>query len=298
MSLNQNNINSIKNTLTSTSDIVTNISDTVTSAVQDPIGTAIRRVLFKVNSLTVNITDKIDSLSNNFTLLSNNSAKVTLEGDTIVLTTNPTNLQQATQLQSNIQKEIESITRIINILSTTLNTLAAISATAEILLKIISVQEAALKANPATGPMFMVFKKAIKIVFLKEILKENLKVVRSQLAQNNVVLNRLKNKFNNLKVNIKVDDNNNTVGTNAAQNLVVNDLLGGDDIKKINNTYEEFTNNLNNTYILKVEKYGEKMLIGKAYDKFSGLLYQQTAPSFVSTSQELMEELKQILNQE
>jgi hypothetical protein len=291
--LDVNSINGIKNTISSNLNIEQKIEENVTSAISDPIGASIKKILFKSNSLINTVADKIENLNGDFIKMSDNKSKVLLEGTNIVIKTTYDNIEKAAQIQENIQNKINSITNTINILSTTIETLSAIATTATILLKVLSVQETILSLNPVSGPMFTVFKKAIKIVFLKEILTQNLKVLQSSLLQNKKLLELLKNRFNGLKVQVKIDDNNNNITSNKAQEMVVYDLLGGRDV---NNTSEEYLSTNGNTYILKIEKYGEKMLIGKAYDKFSGLLFQQTAPSFVSSAEELNQELKQILH--
>jgi hypothetical protein len=60
---------------------------------------------------------------------------------------------------------------------------------------------------------------------------------------------------------------------------------------------ESFTDQNFNKYILKVEKYDSKQLIARAFDKESGMIKAQTAPSYFSTSKDLLEEIKTILNQ-
>ena len=77
-----------------------------------------------------------------------------------------------------------------------------------------------------------------------------------------------------------------------ALSSLADDLLGQD----INSYTQEFTADDNGQYILQVEKYGDKELIAKAYDKFSGLVASQTAPSYITNPEDLLNELKTILN--
>ena len=60
---------------------------------------------------------------------------------------------------------------------------------------------------------------------------------------------------------------------------------------------EDFTDQNLNNYTLKVEKYDSKQIIARAYDKNSGMIKAQTAPSYFSTAEQLLDEIKNILNQ-
>jgi hypothetical protein len=64
----------------------------------------------------------------------------------------------------------------------------------------------------------------------------------------------------------------------------------------VTNISEEYSDFSENKYLLKVEKYDESRIIARAYDKDSGAIKQQTSPSFFYSPQELLEELKTILN--
>jgi len=64
----------------------------------------------------------------------------------------------------------------------------------------------------------------------------------------------------------------------------------------VDNQSNIYTGSNGKVYILIVDQYGSKQLIGKAIDKISGILAVQTAPSYIKTPDQLMDELKSILN--
>jgi hypothetical protein len=103
-------------------------------------------------------------------------------------------------------------------------------------------------------------------------------------------------RFRSLQVSIKIQDEankGNYIDPNIAEELLADDLLGNG----VNQESEDFVDQNFNNYILKVEKYDSKQLIARAYDPVTGLIKAQTAPSYFSTPEQLIEEIKAIINQ-
>ena len=275
---------------------MTNITDSVSSSIQNPIAGKLNKILSKINIATANIESKIDKLIENIAVSSNNKSKVELINNTIVITVRPEDAALLTIQKAKIQSNINSITGTLNVLKTSIGTLSTINDTVKILKKVLDVQEALMSVNPVTKASFEVFKKAIKIVFLKDMLVQYSKVVDAQLSSNKKVLNDLISKFDKLRIDVKVSDetnNGNVISTEQAQELITDELLLNVGDSSIT---EDFYNDNGVLYLLKIEKIDHRHLIGRAYLKETNQLAQQTAPSMFSTAQNLLDELKSILN--
>lgn len=301
MSLSTSNVSSLKNSIDGQLDPQSSAISSVEnglSGIQNPIGDKLNKVLFKINSVTSNAESKIDRLVDHITVSSDNRAKIELINNTIVITVKPKDKDILAVQQQKIQNDIDSITKTLNLLNNSISTLNTINNTAKVIKTAMDVQEALLSVNPASKAMFSVFKKAIKIVFLKDMMTQYINVITNQLSSNKEVLNRLISKFQHLRVQVKIDDENNAgnvVKEDQAASLITQGLIGGSDGTN-ETSISEFTSGKGKTYILKIEKYGDRKLIGKAYDKFSGMLVEQTAPSIIATADDLFRELKEILN--
>jgi len=297
--LTQDTVNSLKNTLSSTNDapasVVTNISDNVTSTLQNPIGASLKKVLSRINIVTTNIETKITKLVDNIAKSSDNKAKIELIGSNIVITVKPEDINVLSLQQQRIQSNIDSVTTTLHLLQSSVNTLNTINETIKVLRKVLDIQEVLISTNPVTKAAFEVFKKGIKIVFLKDMLTQYAKIVDTQLASNQASLASLISRFDNLRVQVKVADESNSgnnISDSEAQSMISQDLLsaGNDSVS------EDFFSEDGKSYLLKVEKFDTRKLIGRAYEKITNQLVQQTAPSIVSTSIQLIDELKSILN--
>jgi hypothetical protein len=278
-------------------DKVTGIVDDINGAVQDPFGFVIKKTLNKVNSLILNVEKKVDQLVKDSVKKVDSKGRVTLQGNTLVITVTRADLQKATEIKASVETKIASIQNTLTVLRTTISSLSTIKDAIETFKTILDVQELVLSANPVSGPIFVVLKKGIKIIFLKEIVKEYLKVIGRELVQNKEVVTRLIDRFRNLQVSIKIDDEankGNFIDENTAEEILADELFGAPG-EKVDS--EDFTDQNLNQYILKVEKYDSKQIIGRAYDKSSGMIKAQTAPSYFSTSEQLLDEIKAILNQ-
>lgn len=276
---------------------VTGIVDDVSGAIQDPFGTVVKKTLNKINSLVLNVEKKVDQLIKDTVKKVDSKGRVNLEGNNLIITVTREDLQKATEIKVNVENKITSIQNTLNILRTTINSLSTVTQAINTYKRILDIQEILLAANPVSGPIFLVLKKGIKLVFLKEILKEYLKVVSVELAQNKQVVTRLIERFRTLQVSIKIQDEadkGNFITTDTAEELLADELFGEPEVTQES---ESFTDQNFNKYILKVEKYDSKQLIARAFDEGSGMIKAQTAPSYFSTSKDLLEEIKTILNQ-
>lgn len=276
-------------------DSVNNAITAISGAVSDPFGSAIQLTLNKVNSLTVNIEKKIDQLVKEVVEKTDSKGRISLQGSNLVITVRREDLAKAQELQKRVQDKIKSINSTITILNTVINSLLAIQTAITVYKALLDAQELSLTLNPVTGPIFQVVKQGVKLIFLKEIVNQYVKILGRQLLQNKQILNRLIEKFRSIQVSIKIQDEADKgkyVNTNIAEQLLADDMLGDG----ITSDSQDFTDNKFNVYILKVEKYDNKQLIARAYEKLSGMIKAQTAPSYFAKPEELMEEIKTILN--
>lgn len=276
-------------------DSVNDTVNSISGAVSDPFGSAIQATLNKVNSLTVNIEKKIDQLVKEVVEKTDSKGRISLQGNSLVITIRREDLSKAQELQKRVQDKIDSINKTITILNTVVNSLIAIQTAITVYKSLLDVQEITLTANPVTGPIFQVVKQGVKIIFLKEIVNQYVKILGRQLLQNKQILSRLIQKFKSIQVSIKIQDEadkGNYINTDLAEQLLIDDMLGDN----VSSDSQDFTDNNFNQYILKVEKYDSKQLIARAIEKESGMVKAQTAPSYFSTPEELMEEIKTILN--
>jgi hypothetical protein len=301
MPLSSEKLDSIKNLVSEKENPIQNIEQNVVSAIKDPFGSAVVKVFNKVNNMTSTLEKKIDQLAQDVVKSTDGKGRVALEGNTIVVTITKENADQASELKQRIESKVANIQSTIVTLQGTLQTVQALQTAITTLQTTLSIQESILSLNPTTGPIFQVFKKAIKIVFLKDMIKEYSLVIKRQVQLNLQTLNSITSKFRDLQVSIKIQDESNLgsyIDQSEAESLLAQDLLGySSNLEEpVENVTEEYISNSGVQYILKVEKYGEKKIIAKAFEKVTGLLEEQTAPSFFSTPEDLLEELKTILN--
>jgi hypothetical protein len=278
-------------------DKVTGIVDDVSGAVQDPFGFVVKKTLNKINALILNVEKKVDQLIKETVKKVDSKGRVNLEGSNLVITVTRGDLQKALEIKAAVETKITSIQNTLNILRTTISSLSTVKDAIQTFKTILDVQEIILSANPVSGPIFLVLKKGIKLIFLKEMLNEYLKVIGTELAQNKEVVTRLIERFRNLQVSIKIQDEANKgvfIDDNKAEELLADELFG---VPGEKTDSEDYTDQNLNEYILKVEKYDSKQIIARAYDKISGMIKAQTAPSYFSTSEQLLDEIKTILNQ-
>ena len=208
-------VNSISGTISSSqisfgnqsSDIsgnVSSITDTMTSGVKDPIGAVLNRTIKKVINLNSQIDKKIDELTKKLEDSLKQNGRVELIGNRIVITVTPEEKDKADDQKIKINNQIESIRKSLNILTNTLKVIESITKTISILNTALQIQEILLTVNPVSKATFEVFKKAIKIVFLKDMLKEYNGFLQKSLVGYQSKLNSQIERFRNLTVEIKV----------------------------------------------------------------------------------------------
>lgn len=283
------------NNINLNSNLTDNLALGVSGLISDPFATAIQKIMSKINSLVPKIESKIDKLEQDLVKKVDNKGRVTLQGHTIVITVTRPEFEQAVALEKKIRDTIESIKQTILLLRNLVATLTAVITAIQVFKAVLQLQELVLSSNPASKIIYEVLKKAIKIIFFKEMLNAYLKITNDLLALNKQLLDRLTTRFNNIRVDIKISDESNKgvyMNEDEALSSLADDLLGQD----ITSYTEDFISNDNGEYILQVEKFGSKELIAKAYDRFSGLVAAQTAPSYITSPEDLINELKTILN--
>lgn len=301
MPLTDQNISSLSSTLAealkppTVPDFTANIG-AINAAISDPIGPVIKMTLSSITKLSSNVEAKINKLQEDIINSADNTGKVKLVGNRIVITLEPQEASKAAQYQAKITGSINTVRTNIDRLNKLIKVLNTLVKTAQTLKLALDIQEALLKANPVSYATFLILKKGINILFFKDILNEYVKLLGVELAKNSNILNNLASKFSSLTVEVKVKDANNNgekLTTDQAQAQIVDEQVAGQG----NNQVQDYTNDNGVAYKLTVEKYGERQLIARARDSFSGLLVSETAPSFYQTPDQLLEELKTILNQ-
>jgi len=297
-----NTINANKNSISSLSEPVSfsnNLSSTVSSAVGDPIASVLNKTLAKISNTTVLTEKKINDLVNQIESSSDNTTTVQIVNNNIVITVNEADGKKAEVKKAKIEGQISSIKNTLNILQSTIGTLQAITNTVNILQGLLTAQEAILTINPITKATYSVLKKGVKIIFMRDMLNTYSKIISNQLSQSETQFNQMLSRFMNLQVSINIHDNafrgNNITSDQALSNISQN-LLNQNSDTNVDNQSNIYTGSNGKVYILIVDQYGSKQLIGKAIDKISGILAVQTAPSYIKTPDQLMDELKSILN--
>jgi hypothetical protein len=300
MALSSQNIESVRNTKSQGSNPIDDIQENVLSSVKDPFGAIITNVISKLGNLTSSVEIKINQLSDDLIKSVDNKGRVTIQGNTIVISVEPEDAQEANAIKENISNKIRSIQKSLTVLKTTLQTLNTIQTGISTLQTALTIQELALSSNPGTGPIYQVLKQGIKIIFLKDIIKEYSSILKKQLKQNLKSFERISEKFKNLQVSVIIQDEKNKgndMTFDEATKVIASQLLSNNENDNTTESVtEEYIDNNQVEYVLKVEKYQEDKIIARAYEKKSGLIKQQTSPSFFSTPEELLEELKTILN--
>lgn len=283
------------NPLNDTDLIDKQLDNPVSGLIKDPISGVLNKTLKKINNLTSNVESKINKLAEDIVKSVDNKGRVELQGNIIVVTVKPADIEKVTKEKEKLDIKIRDINTNLNSLKKVLSTLKTIGNTINIVKKALDIQEILLNSNPISKATYTVFKKAIKLVFLKDMLKEYSNVLQSELKNNQDKLNNIIEKFRNLRISIKIQDSNNTIDESQAETEILSELLSENKSESTDSFSQEYETESGRTVIIRVEKYGTRELIAKAVDKFSGLLIAQTAPSFTSSSDDLVNELKNII---
>lgn len=278
---------------------VTSKLDDISSSVSDPISASLKKILFKINSISSVLEQKINKLAEDSIKYLDGKGRVEFDGSTIFIIVKPEEVEKASVVQNNIIKNISSINNHLKTLSATLDSLNVLAKTLKTIQTALDIQELLMLTNPATAATFKLSKKIFKVLFLKDILKEHSKLINEQLRENKAIFNKLFEKFKKINVQIKIsseENKGNVINETEASNMLSNELLHNN--LEINNLSEEYRNINDKDYLLVVEKYDSEQNIGRAKDKYSGLIVAQTAPSYFSTGQQLLDELKIILDKQ
>ena len=104
-------------------------------------------------------------------------------------------------------------------------------------------------------------------------------------------------RFRSLTVEVKIKQSSDLGGPTDSQTIdkAITDSLVSTTPGVKTATFE-YTDFNGKQYILKIENFDDRRIIGRAYESFSGLIAAQTAPSLISTADELKEELILIIN--
>lgn len=288
--------------LSDTSTIVSSVTSGITAATSDPIGVVLSATMTQVNKLSAVISNKIPILEADLLKMIGNTGKVQLVGTVLIITLSSSDKAKIASQEAAITNDINSLKSTINLLSTTVKSLNIISSTVNTLQTAMDVQQVALSASsPVTAATMQVIKKAMKIFNYQDVLKEYENILSRQLAQSEQVIADFVNRFSNLTVQFQVgtDANNGivTTPTQAQQNIANQNLSQGSGTGPLAVSPQDYTVGVK-TYILTVVAFGTNgELIGRATDSYSGQVVAETSPSFISTPQQLIDELKTILNQ-
>lgn len=283
------------NILNDTNLVDKQLDNPMSGLIKDPISGILNKTLKKINNLTSNVESKINKLAEDIVKSVDNKGRVELQGNVIVVTVKPGDVEKVTKEKEKLDAKIRDINTNLNSLKKVLSTLKTIGSTVNIVKKALDIQEIALNSNPVSKATYTVFKKAVKLIFLKDMLKEYSSILQTELKNNQDKLNNIIEKFRNLRISIKIQDSNNTIDESKAEAEILSELLSENKSEFTDNFSQEYETQSGRTIIIRVEKYGTRELIAKAVDKFSGLLIAQTAPSFTSSSDDLVNELKNII---
>jgi len=301
-SISMGNAVSISNTIAASSTSISSLtasntksftnsitSPTTGTAIQDPVKTVLTKTLSSI-ATTSNLADKkISDLQTSLNSYLNKNSLVQVVGNKIVVTVTNQNKAQGQAEQSAIQSQVNSINSTLGVLQKTIGTLSTITSTISVLLTALTVMESLIAVNPAAATAYTVFKQAIKVVFLKDMLTSYLSIITQQLSQSSSQLSQMTAKFNDMQVTLNIQDNANVGNNITPTQAIVN-------VTPAPGNAQSYAPGDGKTYTLTVTKQADGQLVGKAVDSVSGQLVAQTAPSFISSSDDLINELKAIIN--
>ena len=285
-------------TQVSPASLLSNVKQSVTLSMPDPVGIAVSKSLSAINSITAVITSRVKLLEQDIVKSVDNTGKVKLVGNTIVITLEPKDAALLPIYQEKIQKSISSVMGSIMKFSALIATLNTITKTAQTLKTLLDVQQALLMTNPISAATFKVLQQGIKIISYRDILNDYVRILGEQVSINGQVLNQMVDSLSKLNVQFVVGNatnqgqsitNQQALASIASTNLQDSGLNTGD-------SNIDYTDSNGRQLILKVETYSTGELIARARDKFSGSIVVETAPSYIETPDQLLAELKSIIN--
>ena len=285
-------------TQVSPASLLSNVKQSVTLSMPDPVGMAVSKSLSAINSITAVITSRVKLLEQDIVKSVDNTGKVKLVGNTIVITLEPKDAALLPIYQEKIQKSISSVMGSIMKFSALIATLNTITKTTQTLKTLLDVQQALLMTNPISAATFKVLQQGIKIISYRDILNDYVRILGEQVSINGQVLNQMVDSLSKLNVQFVVGNatnqgqsitNQQALASIASTNLQDSGLNTGD-------SNIDYTDSNGRQLILKVETYSTGELIARARDKFSGSIVVETAPSYIETPDQLLAELKSIIN--
>jgi hypothetical protein len=281
---------------------VSDISEKIGIPTSDPIGPILQKPMFLVNQLISTSEIKILELIEDVKKTQVQNAIVNVTDSKININSAGADKLYSESLKRNIDSKFTSINNILSKINTVINTLNVIKNIAIVYIRLIDVKEAFLKINPAPtfpgptlGAVYLLAKQAVSNSLKREKILEYITLIGFLISQNKLLLNNLTNQVRELNTIVKIQDEANKgsfIDTNQAESMIAGDKLGTD----VSLLSKDYTADNGKEYILKIEKYGDKQLIGRAYFKDTGFIKEQTAPSFVSSPDQLYTELQEILN--
>lgn len=291
----QSNLSQLSS-LKDTSSVLSSATSSITSAVKDPIGAVLAKTMSSINSLIASVSSKITKLEEDIVKSASNSGKVKLVNNVIVVTLEPADASKLPAMQARIQSKVDSLNGVVNKLKVVTATLHTISTSAKILKTAMDAQETLLTlGNPAAKVTLVLIKKSIKILFYKDVLNEYSNILQGQIASTEKSLKGILDKFTGLSVQFIVDSDamkGVTTTPDQAHSMLRDQSLS----VGVGSAPVEFTSDDGRKFLLAVETYGSREIIARARDKFSNLLVAETSPSFISTPDQLIQELQEILN--
>ena len=274
----------------------------ISSKPEDKIGPIILSAITLINGLVGDIEMKLEDLIDEIKNTTDSKASITVVNNQIIISTASSNKLYADQLSDRINKKIDRVNNNLSALSIAIKALYLILIATGIYIRTQDIKDIQLQTLPVPtmtpgvtlGMVYMLAKLAAYNVLLKEKMTEYIILLKFQIDENNNTLNTLKEEARNLSVQVKITNEankGNFISTDAAHMQLRNDILSNNNSNSI-----PFTSDNGTSYILKIEKYGDKEIIARAYDSFSGQIKEQTAPSYLSTPDQLYSELQSILN--
>lgn len=290
---NSNSISSLNSS--NTKSFTNNITSSVSSAIQDPVKSVLSKTLSSIATTTNQAEKKIQDLQSNLSSYLNKNSTVQVVGNKIVISVTSQNKAQGQAEQYAIQSHVNSIKNTLNTLHTTIGTLSTITSTITVLLTALTVMESLIAVNPAAKVAFTVFKQAIKVVFLRDMLTSYLSVINNQLNQSSSQLAQFTSEFMNLQVTLNISDNSNQGNSVNPDQALSNITKVGIGVTNDSQSQSYLASN-GQMYILSISQQSDGQLIGKAIQMPTGQIAAQTSPSFISSSDDLINELKTIIN--
>lgn len=265
-----------------------NLISDVSGFMSSPLTSVIQRLSFRINDLTNKIDSRINDLINETRKALGNKGSVENVNGSIIITIKPEYNQIAELQKSKIENHINSIIRILDLLKSGIDGLSLLQDLANTLVIGITVATTVLSTTPPLVLTIPIIKKHRDLEDLKKMILAQIPLITNIVSTSNIQYQFYSDKFRNIHVDIKMESSSNEgnyISHEDAEEKLIDDKLGDSDSKS-----ENYLN-----LILKVEKYGKKQLIGRAYEQYSGLLRVETAPSYTSKPEALLSELKNIL---